>query len=151
MGTIVGSASTEIESPIASVYEAAADVEGSPRWQPEIKVAECRQRDEEGNQVLVHIETDAKVRRLGSEMRFSYAEPTRISWFQEEGDLKSVDGSWQLEDLGDGRTRATYHLEVDLGRKLGVLIRGPLVDLLRGRMVDTMPEKLKHFVEREAA
>jgi ribosome-associated toxin RatA of RatAB toxin-antitoxin module len=151
MGTIKGSASTEIEAPIAAVYEVAADVEGSPRWQPEIKVAECLERDGDGNQVLAHMETDAKVRRLGSDLRFSYEGPSRMSWVQEEGDLKSVEGSWELEDLGDGRTRVTYWLEVDLGRKLGLLIRGPLVGILRGQLVDTMPEKLKRFMESGSA
>jgi uncharacterized membrane protein len=151
MGTIDGSANIEIEAPINKVYLVAADVEGSPRWQPEIKVAECLERDGEGNQVLVRMETDAKVRRLGSEIRFSYEAPSRISWVQEDGDLKSVEGSWELEDLGDGRTRATYWLEVDLGRTLGLLIRGPLVGVLRGQLVDSMPEKLKHFMESDSA
>jgi hypothetical protein len=151
MGTITGTASTEIEAPIAAVYAVAADVEGSTRWQPEIKVADCRERDGDGNQVLTHMETDAKVRRIGSELRFSYEEPSRISWVQEDGDLKSVEGSWELEDLGEGRTRATYWLEVDLGRKLGLLIRGPLVGVLRGQLVDTMPEKLKRFMESDSA
>ncbi len=151
MGTIDGSASSEIEAPIDAVYAVAADVEGSTRWQPEIKVAECIERDGDGNQVLVHMETDAKVRRLGSEMRFSYEATSRIAWAQEDGDLKSVEGSWELEDLGDGRTRATYRLEVDLGRMLGMVIRGPLVGVLRGQLVDTMPEKLKRFVEGDAA
>ena len=40
MGTVEGSASSEIEAAIDAVYEVAADAEGSPRWQPEIKVAE---------------------------------------------------------------------------------------------------------------
>ena len=151
MGTIDGSASTEIEAPIGAVYAVAADVEGSPRWQPEIKVAECIERDGDGNQTLVHMETDAKVRTLGADMRFSYEAPTRISWVQEEGDLKSVEGSWELEDLGDGRTAVTYSLEVDLGRMLGMVIRGPLVGVLRGQLIDTMPEKLKRFVEAESA
>lgn len=151
MSTIEGSASCEIEAPIDAVYEVAADVEGSPRWQPEIKASECLERDGEGNQVLVHMETDAKVRRLGSDIRFSYEEPRRISWVQEDGDLKAVEGSWELEDLGDGRTRATYWLEVDLGRRLGLLIRGPLVGVLRGQLVDTMPEKLKRFMESGSA
>jgi uncharacterized membrane protein len=151
MGTIDGSASIEIEAPIAAVYGVAADVEGSPRWQPEIKVAECLERDGDGNQVLVHMETDAKVRRLGSDIRFSYEGPSRISWVQEDGDLKSVEGSWELEDLGGERTRVTYWLEVDLGRTLGLLIRGPLVGVLRGQLVDTMPEKLKRFMESDSA
>jgi ribosome-associated toxin RatA of RatAB toxin-antitoxin module len=150
MGTIHGSASAEIEAPLEAVYAVAADVEGSPRWQPEIKVAECVERNGE-EQTLVHMETDAKVRTLGSDMRFSYERPTRISWAQEEGDLKSVEGSWELEDLGDGRTSVTYSLEVDLGRMLGMVIRGPVVGVLRGQLIDSMPEKLKRFVEGESA
>jgi uncharacterized protein YndB with AHSA1/START domain len=151
MGTIDGSASIEIEAPIERVFEAAADVEASPRWQSEIKVAECIERDGEGNQVLVHMETDAKVRTLGSDIRFSYEGPGRMSWVQEDGDLKAIEGSWELEDLGDGRTRVTYWLQVDLGRRLGLLIRGPLVGVLRGQLVNAMPEKLKRFVEGDSA
>ena len=144
---IQGSATEEIEAPIETVFEVAADVENSPRWQPEIKKAEVLERDAEGRQVLVHTESDAKVRRLGSTLRFSYDEPSGLSWRQEDGDLKSVEGSWEFEDLGEGRTRATYAMTVDLGRMLGMVIRGPLVDLLRGQMVDSMPGKLKRFLE----
>jgi hypothetical protein len=147
MGTIDGSASAEIEAPIGDVFAVAADVEGSPRWQPEIKVAECLERDPAGRQILVRTETDAKVRRLGSTLRFSYEEPAGLRWEQEEGDLKSVEGSWAFEDLGEGRTRATYWLSVDLGRMLGMVIRGPLVGVLRGQLVESMPGKLKQFVE----
>jgi hypothetical protein len=93
------------------------------------------------------METDAKVRTLGSTIRFSYEQPTLISWAQEEGELKAVDGSWELEELGPELTRATYWLEVDLGRMLGMVIRGPLVGVLRGQLIDSMPEKLKRFVE----
>jgi uncharacterized membrane protein len=150
MGTIHGSARTEIEAPIEVVYAVAADVEGSPRWQPEIKVAECIERVGDA-QALVHMETDAKVRTLGAEMRFAYEPPSRISWAQEDGDLKAVEGSWELEDLGDGRTGATYTLEADLGRMLGMVIRGPVVGVLRGQLIDSMPEKLKRFVEAERA
>lgn len=144
---IEGSASAEIEAPIERVYEVAADVENSPKWQPEIKVAECLQRDEDGNQVLVRTETDAKVRTLNATLDFSYDAPVGLSWTQREGDLKSIDGNWQLEDIGDGRTRATYSMTVDLGRMLGMVIRGPLVDLMRKQLVDTMPAKLKAFIE----
>ena len=147
---IHGSASEEIEAPIERVFEVAADVEGSPRWQPEIKRVEVLERDADGRQVLVHTESDAKVRRLGSTLRFTYEEPSGLQWRQEDGDLKSVEGSWEFEDLGDGRTRATYSMTVDLGRMLGMVIRGPLVDILRGQMVESMPGKLKDFVEAQA-
>lgn len=111
-------------------------------------MAECLKRDDEGRQILVRTETDAKVRTLGATLRFSYDEPAGLSWSQEEGDLKSVDGSWAFEDLGEGRTRATYAMSVDLGRMLGMVIRGPLVDVLRGRLIESMPGKLKSFLEQ---
>jgi ribosome-associated toxin RatA of RatAB toxin-antitoxin module len=144
---ISGSASEVIEAPIERVFEVAADVEGSPRWQPEFKEVRCLERGPAGEQVVVETKTDAKVRTLRSLLRFSYEPQTAIRWVQEDGDLKAVEGSWSFEDLGDGRTRATYEMTVDLGRMLGMVIRGPLVDLLRGQLVDTMPGKLKGFVE----
>jgi uncharacterized membrane protein len=144
---IEGRASADIDAPIEEVFAVAADVEGSPRWQPEIKSVEVRETNEDGHQVLVELETDAKVRTLKSTMRFGYDDPSAISWEQTDGDLKSVKGSWEFEDLGDGRTRATYWMEVDLGRMLGMVIRGPLVGVLRGQLVESMPGKLKGFIE----
>jgi ribosome-associated toxin RatA of RatAB toxin-antitoxin module len=146
---IHGSASEEIDAPIGEVFEVAADVEGSPRWQPEIKTATVLERDDDGRQILVRTDSDARVRRIGSTLRFSYHEPVGLTWVQEDGDLKSVEGSWEFEDLGEGRTRATYSMTVDPGRMLGMMIRGPLVDVLRGRMVESMPGKLKRFVEAQ--
>jgi hypothetical protein len=147
VGKIEGSATTEIDAPIGEVFAVAADVEGSPRWQPEIKRASVVERDGDGRQILVDTEADGKVRTLKSRLRFTYDEPNGLSWVQEKGDLSSVEGNWKFEDLGDGRTRATYWMEVDLGRMLGMVIRGPLVDLLRKQMVETMPPKLKGFME----
>jgi uncharacterized membrane protein len=149
MGKLEGSASVDIEAPIETVYAIAADVEGSPRWQPGIKVVECVERDGEGNRALFHMETNAGVRDLQSELRFSFEAPNRIAWTQEDGTVKAVDGSWELEDLGDDRTRATYWMEVDLGRKLSLVLRGPLLGALRGHLVESMPDKLKDFVESE--
>lgn len=150
MGTITGTASVEIDAPIGEVYSVAADVEGSLRWQPEFKVAECLARDSDGNQALVYMELDVKVRRLGSKVRFSYEEK-RIAWEQEDGPLKSVEGSWEFEDLSEARTRVTYRLEVDLGRKLSLVIRGPLVGVLSDQLIKTMPNRLKGFIEDSAA
>ena len=148
MGTIRGSAATEINAAIDAVYAVAADAEGAPRWQPEIQVAECLERDRHGNQVLVRVETETPIKRLVSTLRYSYDSPGRISWEQEEGDLKSVVGSWEFEQAG-GLVTATYELAIDPGRMLGMALRGPVVDLLRGKLVETMPEKLKTFVEAE--
>jgi hypothetical protein len=80
-------------------------------------------------------------------VRFEYDPPTGLRWTQVKGDLKSVDGRWDLEDLGGGRTRATYWIETDLGRVLGMLIRGPLVDLLREMLAGARAGELKRAIE----
>jgi ribosome-associated toxin RatA of RatAB toxin-antitoxin module len=147
MGSISGSASTEIAASIEAVYAVAADGEGATRWQQEIQVAECLDRDADGNQLTVRMETETPIKTLTSVLAYTYDSPTRISWTQTDGDLKSVVGSWDLEELSPDRTLVTYKLEVDPGRLLGMAIRGPVTDALRGKMVDSMPGKLKTFIE----
>jgi len=80
-------------------------------------------------------------------VRFSYEPPARLAWTQEKGDLKSVEGSWVLEDLGDGRTRATYTLDSDPGRVLGMLLRGPVESAVMAMLVNARPGELKAYVE----
>ena len=144
---ISGSSTAEIDAPIEEVWKVVEDVVGAPKWQDGLKDVEELERDSSGHVTLVESASDAKVRTIKSIVRFSYDEPTKLSWTQEKGELKSVDGSWTLEDLGDGRTKATYDLAVALGRMLGMVIRGPLVDALRGQLVNARAGELKARVE----
>jgi hypothetical protein len=52
-----------------------------------------------------------------------------------------------LEELGDGRTKATYELDSDPGRVLGMLIRGPVEAATRSMLVNARPGELKQRVE----
>ena len=83
-------------------------------------------------------------------LRFSYEEPTAIRWVQEKGDTKSLVGSWTFDDLGDGRTRATYALDADPGRMLGLLLRGPAESKVRDFLLGDAAAGLKERAEREA-
>jgi len=147
MGTISGSSVAEIEAPIDEVWKIVEDVLIAPDWQGGLKDIVELERDGEGHVTLVESSSDAKVRTIKSTVRFRYEGPTRLRWKQEKGELKSVEGSWELEDLGDGRTQATYNLEVDLGRMLGLVIRGPMVDVLRGQLVNARAGELKKRAE----
>ena len=147
MGTITGSSATEIEAPIERVWDVVEDVLSAPQWQGGLKGMRELERDHDGHVTLAESASDAKVRTIKSTVRFAYDGPNTLRWRQEQGELKSVDGSWELQDLGDGRTRATYSLEVDLGRVLSLVIRGPLVDLLRGQLVGARAAELKKRTE----
>jgi uncharacterized membrane protein len=148
MGTIKGDRSVEIEAPIQRCYEIAADIENAPEWQGSLKDVEVLERDGERRALLVETESDAKVKSVRALLRFSYEPPTGIRWVQEKGDTKSLTGSWSFEDLGEGRTRATYALEADPGRMLGLLLRGPAEAKVRDFLVGNAADGLKEKAER---
>jgi carbon monoxide dehydrogenase subunit G len=147
MGNVTGSSTAEIEAPLERVWELIEDVESAPQWQGGLKAMRAVEHDAEGHATLCEAETDAKVRTVKSTVRFTYDGPSRLSWRQEKGDLKSVEGSWDLEDLGDGRTRATYSIDTDLGRMLSMVIRGPLVGVLREMLAGARAGELKRHAE----
>jgi ribosome-associated toxin RatA of RatAB toxin-antitoxin module len=147
MASITGSSTAEIDAPLERVWEVVEDVEDAPNWQGGLKALRALERDGEGRAIVCESDNDAKVLTVKSTVRFQYDGPTLLSWRQEKGQLKSVDGRWELEELADGRTRATYALEVDPGRRLGMIVRGPLVDVLRDVLAGARAGELKRRVE----
>ena len=147
MAHMGGTASAEIEAPIGAVWAVVEDVLSAPEWQGGLVAVTALECDDDGRPTLVESESDIKVRHVKTQVRFRYDPPTRLSWIQEKGDLKSVEGSWVLEDLGEARTRATYTLDGDPGRVLGMLIRGPVEAAARAMLVNARPGELKERVE----
>jgi uncharacterized membrane protein len=147
MGKITGERSVEIDAPIQRVFAVAADIEGAPAWQGSLRDVVVLQRDGDGLATLVDAVNDAKVKTVKNQLRFTYDAPTSIRWRQEKGDVKSLDGRWMLEDLGGDRTRATYALEVDPGRMLGMLIRGPVEGQVREFLLGNAAAGLKRTAE----
>jgi ribosome-associated toxin RatA of RatAB toxin-antitoxin module len=147
MGAMGGEASTEIDAPIEQVWKVVEDVASAPDWQNGLDSMEPLERDDQGRVLVANSTTDAKVRKVTTRVRFSYDDGREVRWEQEKGDLKSLVGAWELDDLGDGRTRATYRLNGDPGRMLGMLIRGPVEDRLREILVGGRPGELKARIE----
>jgi hypothetical protein len=147
MANLGGSASSEIDAPLEEVWAIVEDVLTAPDWQGGLDAMTALEHDAEGRPTLVQTENDIKVRRVKALVRFHYDGPGRLGWTQEQGDMKSVEGSWRLEDLGGGRTRATFNLDVDPGRMLGMLIRGPVEAATRAIFVNGRPGELKRRAE----
>lgn len=138
----------EVAAPIARCFEIAADLERAPDWQTSLVSVGVLERDGAGRPALVETVSDAKVKTVKARLRFSYDPPGRIDCVQERGDMKAMTGRWTFEDLGGARTRATYAMEVDPGRMLGMLLRGPAVDRVREVLVVQAAEELKARAEQ---
>ena len=147
MGTISGERSVEIDAPVERCYEIASDIANAPEWQGSLQDVDVLERDGQKRATLVETKSDAKVKSVRALLRFSYEAPTRIEWVQEKGDTKALRGWWDFEDLGGDRTRATYALETDPGRVLGMLLRGPAEAAVRDFLLGGAAEGLKRQAE----
>jgi ribosome-associated toxin RatA of RatAB toxin-antitoxin module len=146
MGAIEGTASAEIAAPLERCYALAADIDHISEWQGGVQDVQVVERDAQGRAKVARISTDAKVRTITTTVTFTYDEPNGLSWKQTKGDLKELDGQWRFEPSGTG-TKATYHLLGDPGRVLGMLIRGPVEDKVRGLLIGDRPAELKRRAE----
>ena len=150
MADLEGSESIEIDAPIDAVFAIAADVERAPEWQGTMKTAQALEYDAEGRPTLVETKLDAGPAAVKVKLRFAYAEPHGMTWERDSGDLKGLFGRWDFEDLGDGRTHATYSLAIDLNRALALLrkgVRGPAEAKVRHLLTQRPLEGLKQRAE----
>ena len=148
MGMIHGERIVEVATSAARCWEIAADIERAHEWQPALREVEVLERDAEGRALVVAAELDAKVKVIRTRLRFAYAPTEHVGWMQEEGDVKSLDGSWHFEDLGAGRARARYALAADPGRMLGLLLRGPAEARVRDLLLGAA-DGLKAYAEAD--
>jgi len=145
---IRGDQSTEIDASPETVFAVASDLERYPEWQDFLQRVSVRERDADGRATLVQTEADAKVTALKIVLRVTRDEPRLVAWRSEGGDVKAINGAFDLAEAGPGRTRATFSLEVDPGFKLGLLLKGPVADRLRERVLDGMLGGLKQRAEQ---
>jgi len=153
MGNLKASWSVEIDAPRQRVFDVAADVPASTVWQPALQTVEVLETDDQGRATLVDSSSDAKVRTTNQRLRFNYDdEPAGMRWVQEKGDTKSLEGSWEFAELdGAERTKATFALDVDPGRVLGLLLRGPVEGRVKEFLTKGAAEGLKEHVENDGA
>ncbi len=147
MGTLKADRTVEIEAPLSRCYEIICDLESTPEWQETMISLKVLDRDGEGRPRRVEVVSDAKVKQVTSILSFAYHPPNRMAWEQEKGELKWLNGEWRLEELDEDRTRATYALEADTGRMLGMLIRGPVEGKVKELLTKDAAEGLKRQAE----
>jgi ribosome-associated toxin RatA of RatAB toxin-antitoxin module len=147
VATLSGIASADIDAPLHRVWTIVADVEAWPQWQETLSAVDVEERDGEGRPSLCEVIFDAGIQTIRTVQRLRYEPPLSLAFSQESGSLKSLHGSWGLEDLGGERTRATYELDVEPGGFLNMLVRGAVEERLRELLVTRLPGQLKARAE----
>src|SRR3954463_15008884 len=141
-GTIQVNASPE------DCYELVLALDKYPEWQSQVRSAEVLERDGEGRPVVVETVSDARVRVIKYRLRYVHEPPHRLGWTYIDRDVKDPKGADVFEPLDGGGTHVRFRLAVDPGRRLGLLLRGPLPDKVRDYVLNTTLKELKAEVER---
>jgi len=150
MASLSGSASAEIDAPIDAVWAIVEDVGGWPAWQDKLGKLDVLERDPGGRASVCRMELDAGITTIKLTLDCSYDPPARMSFERVSGDLKALAGAWRLDDLGEGRTRATYELEVNPGGVLNMVLNDERKAKLRAILIDVRPSELKARAENAA-
>jgi hypothetical protein len=145
MTVLSGSSSAEIEAPIEGCWAVVVDVAQAPRWQAGLDLVEVVERDDAGRPLVCDIVHDAKFTKVRARVRVGYDPPHRLTFTRlASDDVDELAASWELEELGARRTRATYTLSVDPG-PVGMLAR-PLERALRPAVVGRRAKELARAV-----
>ena len=147
MGLLEASHTVEIEAPLDDVYAVAADIPNCGLWTPSVESVEVLERHPDGSAKLVELKADAIVKKAVSILAYEYAPPDGLSWTQEQGDVKSLNGEWQLTVISETVTRATYMLRADPGMVFGMLLRGPVEGKVKDFLTRGAAEGLKEHLE----
>jgi ribosome-associated toxin RatA of RatAB toxin-antitoxin module len=128
-----------INAPVEKVFDVVTNYERYSDFLPEVKKVSTSKR--QGNSVEVHYEVDV-VKRIRYTIRVTEERPRRMSWTFVEGEvMKDNKGSWLLEPEGEGKTRATYTVEMALGALVPKTIVNALVDTSLPKMLDAFKRR----------
>jgi len=131
----------------ADVMDVIADFESYPQWATGVKQCTVVEEGSGRRAERVRFELDASPIKDEYVLAYTWDGEQSVTWTLAEGHMvKAMDGAYQLADLGDGTTRVTYRLSVDVAI--------PLIGMLKRKaekvIIDTALKGLKKRVESQA-
>jgi len=138
-----------IDAPPVQVADVICDFARYPEWADAIKTADVVEQYEDGYASQVRFIIDAGVVQDEYTLQYEYAEDiSRIEWqlVAPSKMQRSQQGSYDIEETGEGGSRVTYTLEVELS--IGML--GMFKRKAEKMIMDTALRELKKRVESGA-
>lgn len=139
-------ASKSIEVNVAreKLFDVITDYASYPEFLETVGLRSAAVHGVDGNVKTVTQEIEVMGKRVGFTLRMVEERPRRVSWSLVKGQMMSRnDGYWSLEELGPGRTRATYSLDL----KLGLLVPSAISTRLAATFLPAMLEAFKKRAE----
>ena len=97
--------------PAERFYQVITDYQSYPEYMDGVDGVCVIEESEQGAMVEYSLNI---IKQFTYQLKLDHQAPRRVSWFLRSGDLfKKNSGSWEFEDLGDGKTRVTYTIDVE--------------------------------------
>lgn len=130
-----------IDAPMEKVFDVISSYEKYGEYLPEVKGVRTANR--KGNTVDVHYEVDV-IKRIKYAIRMTEERPTKLSWTFIEGEwMKDNKGSWVLEPAGEGKTKATYTLEMSFGPLVPKTVVNGLAETSLPKMLEATKKRVE--------
>src|SRR5918996_6165027 len=129
---------TEVVATPSEVMAVVADFEAYPDWVANLEEVEVLARDRRGRGTRVAFRLGTPWGDQTYTLAYRYQpRDAGVFWTYVEGTLEDLAGAYSLEPSGDGTTRVTYRLEMDLGRPIpGFLMRQASRQIVRSALSD---------------
>lgn len=86
------------------------------------------------------------IKRITYTLKMNGKPPGRVEWKFVKGDvMKKNEGHWELQEIKKGVTKATYHLDIELG----LFVPGAITKKLVGKSLPDMLQSFKERIENE--
>ncbi|AXB43905.1 SRPBCC family protein [Amycolatopsis albispora] len=137
--------SIEVDASPERIMEVIADFPAYPEWTKAVRETEVLAEAEGGRAKQVKLTLDAGPVKDVYTLEYDWApDGLSVSWHLVKGQMqKAQNGRYLLEPLGEGRTKVTYTLSVELAL--------PMIGLLRRKaekmIMDTALKELKRRAE----
>ncbi|MEZ5115526.1 MAG: SRPBCC family protein [Candidatus Nanopelagicales bacterium] len=134
-----------IDSAPGPIMDVIADLEVYPEWSEGIsQVVVLSEFEEDGRPAEARFHLESGPIKDTYELEYDWDGDREVSWWLTRGDmLKAMDGTYLLEDNGDGTTTVRYRLAVD--------VKIPMIGMIKRKaervIVDTALKGLKKRVE----
>jgi hypothetical protein len=145
MAATLRSETIQIPRPTEEVLAVLTDFESYPDWAAAFSEARVLERGDDGRGSHVAFAIDMTIRTVRYTLAYQFDLPGKFSWKMTEGDLTSIEGSYELASVDDG-TRCTCHQAVETG----FWIPGPLRRIAEGSALRNSLEELSAEVLRRS-
>jgi len=127
-----------VNVPPEKLFDVVTDYERYADFLPEVKSVKV---ERSGTTASVHYEVSL-MKTIKYSLKMTEERPHRVRWSLIKGEfMKENNGSWELKPAGEGKTEATYSIEVGVGPLVPKSITSLLVD-------QSLPSMLEAFKKR---